>query len=104
MPQHNNILLDQKEAQIQLAIQALKQDATLSIYHAAATYNVLERTLRRQRAGTPYRRDRKPNSIALRGLEEVAIVRHIINIVNKGYPPQLANIEDIANSLLTSRL
>ena len=42
--------------------------------------------------------------MALRGSEEVAIVRHVINMVDKGYPPRLADVEDMANSLLTSRL
>ena len=54
MPQRNNVLLDQKESQVQLALQALKQDAKLTVYRAAKAYNVLERTLRRRRAGTPY--------------------------------------------------
>jgi len=42
--------------------------------------------------------------MALCGLEEVAIVRHVINIVDKGYPPWLADVEDMANSLLISCL
>jgi hypothetical protein len=97
------LLSDEKEAQIQLAIKALKQDATLTIYRAAATYNVPERTLRRRRAGTPYRRDCAPKSMALGGSEEVAIIKHALKLSKQGYPPRLADVEEMANSLLTIR-
>ena len=103
MPQRNNVLLDQKESQVQLALQALKQDAKLTVYRAAKAYNVPERTLRRRRAGTPYRRDSMPNSIALRGSEEVAIVRHVLKLLEQGYPPRLADVEEMANNLLWVR-
>ena len=100
MPQRNNVLSDQKESQIQLALQALKLDATLTVYRAAKAYKVPERTLRRRRAGTPYRRDSMPNSMVLRGSEEVAIVQHILKLSEQGYPPRLADVKEMANDLL----
>jgi hypothetical protein len=44
-----------------------------------------------------------PNSMALRGLEEVAIVRHVLKLLEQGYPPRLANVEEMANDLLWIR-
>ncbi|KAJ8109546.1 hypothetical protein OPT61_g7383 [Boeremia exigua] len=55
-----------KEAQIQLALQALKQDANLSLQRAAAIYSVPRKTLSNRRAGRPSRADAMPNS---RGLD-----------------------------------
>jgi hypothetical protein len=44
-----------------------------------------------------------PNSIALRGSEEVAIVRHVLRLIEQGYPPRLPDVEEMANSLLKIR-
>jgi len=44
-----------------------------------------------------------PKSIALRGSEEVAIVRHILKLSEQGYPPRLADVEEMANDLLWVR-
>ena len=103
MPQPNNVEKISNEADIQLAIQAIQQDATLTTRRAATIYNVSEATLRRRRAGTPYRRDTMPNSMALRGSEEVAIVRHVLKLAEQGYPPRLADVEEMANDLLWVR-
>ena len=69
------------EADIQLAIQAIQDDATLTTRRARTIYGVSEATLRRRLAGTPQRRDRAPNLMALRGSEEATIVRHILKLV-----------------------
>ena len=84
------------EADIQLAIQAIQRDATLTTRRAGAIYSVSEATLRRRLARTPQRRDRAPNSMALRGSEEVAIVRHVLKLVEQGYPPRLAVTRGLA--------
>jgi hypothetical protein len=41
--------------------------------------------------------------MALRGSKEVAIVRHVLKLIEQGYPPRLADVEEIANSLLEIR-
>jgi hypothetical protein len=38
--------------------------------------------------------------MALRGPGEAAIVRHVRKLIDQGYPPQLTDIEEMANSLL----
>jgi len=92
-----------KESDIQLAIQAIKQDATLTVPRAATIYKVSERTLRRRRAGTLSRRDCKVNSIKLTSTEELVIVQHVLKLDERGYPPRLTDVEDMANSLLAER-
>ena len=85
-----------KEAQIQLAIEALEQDATLSQRRAAAIYRVSETTLRERRAGRPSRADAMANSRNLDTNEERVIVKHILELVARGFPPRLEAIANIA--------
>ena len=41
--------------------------------------------------------------MVLRGSEEAAIVRHVLKLSEQGYLPRLADIKEMANSLLTIR-
>lgn len=103
MPQRNSVKTILNEADIQLAIQAIQRDASLTTRRAGAIYSVSEATLRRRLARTPQRRDCAPNLIALRGSEEIAIVKHVLKLVEQGYPPRLADVEEMASSLLEIR-
>ena len=103
MSQRNNVRKPFNEADIQLALQALKQDATLSQRRAAAIYKVPRSTLSTRLAGTPPRRDCTPNLMKLTSTEEEVIVQHILKLDERGYPPRLADVEDMANSLLAER-
>jgi hypothetical protein len=98
-PQFNAL----KERQIQLALQALKQDAKLSVRRAAAIYSASETTLRARRAGQPSRADTMANSRNLTNDEEQVIVTHILELVARGEPPRLAAVTDMANSLRKER-
>jgi hypothetical protein len=103
MPQHSNALKPYKEAQIQLALQAIKQDVTLTLRRAATIYNVSYRTLGNRRAGMPSRRDCTPNSRKLLPTEETVIVQHVFDLDLRGFPPRLAAVKDMADSLLAER-
>jgi hypothetical protein len=94
---------NQNESQIQLALLAIEGDATLSLPRAARIYNVPKRTLRRRRDGTSSRRDCVLNSIKLLKTEEAVIVQHILNLDARGFPPRLAAVKDMADSLLAKR-
>ena len=74
MPQCNNTRESLNEDQIQLAIKAIQQDATLTHRRAVATYNVSQRTLSSRLARTRPRRNCKPKSIKLLLIEEETIV------------------------------
>ena len=103
MPQRYNDLSTSKEARIQLAIQAINQDANISERRAAAIYNVSRTTLQDRRAGTTFRRDCTPNSTKLLLTEEEVIVQHILDLDARGFPPRLATVKEMADSLLAER-
>ena len=103
MSQQKHHLESSKEAQVQLALQAIKQDATISERRAAAIYSIPRKTLGDRRAGRPSQVDRWPKSRNLTKLEEDVIVKHILELVTRGYPPTLAAVADMANSLRAER-
>jgi hypothetical protein len=103
MPSQQHHLDASKERQIQLALQALKQDANLSERRAAAIYKVPQATLNKRRAGRPSRADSAPNSRNLDKNEEQVIVDHILQLAARGFPPRLAAVADMANSLRAER-
>jgi hypothetical protein len=103
MPQQQHQIEPSKERQIQLALQALKQDATLSLQRAAAIYNVSRATLSDQRAGRPSQADYRPKSMNLTKTEEGVVVEYILELITRGFPPRLAAVADMANSLRAER-
>ncbi|KAJ8113412.1 hypothetical protein OPT61_g4450 [Boeremia exigua] len=103
MPQQQHNINALKEAQLQLALQALKQDANLSQRRAAAIYSVPQKTLSDRRAGRPSRGDTMPNSRRLDNNEEQVIVDHILELDARGFGPRLADVAAMANSLRAER-
>jgi hypothetical protein len=103
MSQRNNMQTSLKESQIQLALQAIQRDATLTIRAAARLYNVSHQTLSNRRAGKLSRRDIQPNSIKLLMTEEETIVEYILDLNSRGFPLRLPAVKDLANSLLAAR-
>jgi hypothetical protein len=73
MAQPSTTRLPCNEANIVLAISALKRKQISSVNYAAATYNVPEATLRDRLAGKAARRDYQPNSRKLTNPKEEAI-------------------------------
>lgn len=92
-----------KEAQLILAIQAMKNDPKLTLRGAAKVYGVSHATLLRRQKGTASRRDSPPNSQKLTLLEEEAIIERILDMDSRCRPPRLHDVEDMANLLLTAR-
>ncbi|KAH5822262.1 hypothetical protein HBI94_090420 [Parastagonospora nodorum] len=103
MPQQQHQIDPSSERHIQTALQALKQDATLSLRRAAAIYNVSRATLSDRRAGRPSQADCWPKTKNLTKTEEDVVVKHILKLVTRGFPPRLAAVADIANSLRAER-
>ena len=103
MSQPTHAQSSSKEAQIQLALYAIQQDATLSIRRAAKLYNVPQSTLSDRRAKKPQRRDTRPNSIKLSLTEEEVIIRHILELDSRGFLSRLAAVKNMADSLLAAR-
>jgi len=103
MAQPNTAQLPHNEDDILLAISALEKRQVRNVREAAATYNVPESTLRDQLAGMPARRDCQPTSKKLTKPEEEAIIRHILNLNSRGFPPSLTAVRVVANKLLAKR-
>ena len=94
---------NEEENKINLALQAIQKDQTLSGRAAATIYGCSHVTLSRRLKGTPSRRDSMPNSRNLTPLEESTIVQYILDLDARSYPPRLVGVEDMANRLLADR-
>ena len=103
MPHQQHQMEPSNERQIQNALQALKADATLSLQRAAVVYCVPRTTVTDRRAGKPSRADSTPKSRNLDNYEERVIVEHILELAARGFPPRLAAVADMANSLRDER-
>jgi hypothetical protein len=91
------------KANMHLAILGLQQNQFQSEAVAARTFNISRDTLHRRRAGKPARRDCQPNSKKLTQLEEEVVVRHILNLDQRGFAPTYAAVRDMADKLLAAR-
>ena len=103
MSQQQQQLQLSSECQIQLALQALKQDANLSLRRAAAIFNVARSTLSDRRDKRPSQADRWPKTMNLTKVEEKVVIEHILDLDSRGFPPRLADVADMANSLRAER-
>ena len=77
--------LPSNEARINLALEALKNDYTLSLRAVAKIYSVSPATLMRRRNGRPTQRDILANLRKLTDLEECMIVQYITEIWSTTY-------------------
>jgi hypothetical protein len=91
------------EADILLAISALRQGHVHGVNQAAALYNVPQSTLSNRLAGKPARRDCEPKSKKVTTLEEEVIVAYILDLDARGFPPSLDAVRNMANKLLAKR-
>ena len=88
------------DARILLAIEAIEQDKELSVRQAATIYKVNRATLQNRMNGRRARQDVRANSMKLTELEEDAVLRYILELDTRGFPPRLADVGDMANILL----
>ena len=91
------------ESDIILTLQALQSDPKLSLRKAASIYNVSFSTLRRRQAGQPAKRDTRPHNQKLTSYEEESIVRYVIDLDSRSFPPRLGGVREMADRLLAER-
>jgi hypothetical protein len=115
IPQPHNSLFDQlfhnekkmsrqySEGNMLLALRTLQTDANLKLRPTARLYKVNYYALRRRHNGIQSRRDWIPKSRKLSNLEEQIIVRLILDLDSRGFPPRLRGVEEMANPLLNDR-
>jgi hypothetical protein len=92
-----------KEARINLAIQAIKSHDKLSCRRATRIYNILYSTLNRRLASKPTYSDNNIKHHRLILSEEDIIVRYILDLDIKGFLLTLSSIADIADYILIVR-
>ena len=100
--QHNDSLVPYEE-RVEAAVQAIKQDPTLSQRRAAAMNEVSESTVRARQRGRTARRDTHPNSSNLKKSEEESLIKYIKKLGARGFAPTLTYVGDMANQLLAAR-
>ena len=81
-----------KEAQLFLAIEALKRDPSLTVRKAASLYLVSKTTLLRQRDGILLQRDTNTNKKKLTLYEEQVLLQYILDLDSKGFPPRISAV------------
>jgi hypothetical protein len=91
------------ENQLNLAIQALKNDPKLKVYTASKIYKVDYCKLDERLRSVPPRRAILANSRKITDLEETVLVEHILDLAAKGFPPRLCVVEDMANRIIATR-
>ena len=88
------------EARILLAIQSIQSTQKLSRRAAAKLYNIPESTLRARMNGAATLANRRPSNQLLTKIEEEVVVRYILDLDARGFPPRLEDVEDMANHIL----
>ena len=93
-----------KEARINLALQAKKNNSKLSFKWLSSTYTVSDSTLRARYKGRCARSDIIPNLRKLTPTEEESIIERILDLDSRAFPVRLRHVEDMANLLLAQRV
>ncbi len=92
-----------QEARIILAIEAIRTTKRMSIRQAAKTYDVPESSLRHRMKGRVAKAEIRNGRHQLTPNEEETIVRYVLDLDSRGFPPRICCVEDMANLLLTTR-
>ena len=92
-----------KEGKITLAIEAIRTNKHLSIRQAAKTYEVPATSIRRRMTGIIPKAESRNARYNLTFTEEETVVRYILDLDTRGFPPRIGDVEDMANTLLATR-
>ncbi len=90
------------ENQLQLVFQTFERDLQLSINEAARFYNIPRTTLSARIKGRSIYIDAMANSRKLTALKEEVVVQKVLNLDSRRFPPQIYDIENMANRLLAT--
>src|SRR6266699_403814 len=88
------------EHQLQLTLQTFERDPQLSIHKTIRFYKILHSTLFHRINGRSIYADIIPNLQKLTVLKEEMIVREVLDLNSRGFPPRMYDIEDMVNRLL----
>ena len=92
-----------KESDMILTINTLRTNPHLKISHVTQIFHVPRTTLSDRVKGKSSRQNILANSRKLTNLEEEVIVRYILDLDSRAFPPRRSNVEDMANRILFDR-
>src|SRR6195952_5073768 len=87
-----------KEARIILAIEAIRTSKKLSRRASAKIYNVPETTVRHRTDGMTPRADQRPPLQKLTELEEEVIIKYVLDLDSRGFPPRIEDVREMADT------
>jgi hypothetical protein len=103
MSQAHNASSLQHKGRVQLALQAFNSGQFRRHRAAAEAFNVQRRTLDNRAKGMPFCADTTPNRLKLTRNEEQTIVQYILDLDSRGFAPQLCEVADMAEKVLSVR-
>jgi hypothetical protein len=92
-----------KEAHIILTIKALRENPKLKCKVVARSFRVPESTLHSRINGHLTLSERRLAMQKMTDLEEQVILKRILDLDSRGFAPQIAGVEDMANFILKSQ-
>jgi hypothetical protein len=98
-PNHDS----KQEARILQAIKAIHDNISPTIRAAARAYDVPDTTLRRRLRGLPPRQQGQISNRLLLPTEEEALIQWILSMSERGLPPRISTVRQMANILLAAR-
>ena len=91
----------EQEGRILLAVSDLKNGKIRSVRQAAEIYNVSRSTLQNRVNGMAYRAEKRANNHKLTQFQEESLVKWVLDLNRRGFPPRHSYIRDMANYLLS---
>lgn len=91
------------EGRVSLALNAFKSGQITNLKRAAVAFGAPYTTLRRRVNGTLPRHDIRPKTCRLTVREEEVLVKRILDLDSRGFPPKVSHVREMANLLLTAR-
>ncbi|EED16242.1 transposon, putative [Talaromyces stipitatus ATCC 10500] len=95
--------LAEQEGRILLAISDLKNGKISSVYQAAIIYNIPRTTLYDRLNGIQQRSIIRANGHKLSQFEEESLVKWVLDLDKRGFPPRHSLVREMANYLLSQR-
>jgi hypothetical protein len=101
-PPHTN-KSPQKEGRMDLAIYSIEKNQIKSGRQAAKVFKVSRTTLQRRRKGIGLKQGSRPANSLLLLIEEKELVRWILSLERRSFPPHIIDVKRLAEGLISRR-